>query len=248
MRMKIKKMIMTKNDCYKQNKKIKPKGLVVHSTGTNQTDATVFIKRWNRSGVEKCVHAFVDKKNIYQTLPFTMRCWGCGRGKKGTFNDSHIQFEICEDDLKSKTYFTNVYNKAVELSAYLCKTYNLSVNNVVCHSEAHALGYASNHADVMHWFPLFGKSMDTFRADVKKRLKELNGESSSSTVRMTVATKALPLICRSKPTTKSSRVGSFKKGTVLEVLKKYSSTWYQVKGTAIGGKVIRGYVAAKYLK
>ena len=34
------------------------------------------------------------------------------------------------------------------------------------------MGIASNHADVMHWFPKFGKSMDTFRAAVKEKLSE----------------------------------------------------------------------------
>lgn len=32
------------------------------------------------------------------------------------------------------------------------------------------MGIASNHADVMHWFPKHGKSMDTFRVDVKSGL------------------------------------------------------------------------------
>ena len=29
------------------------------------------------------------------------------------------------------------------------------------------LGIASNHSDPSNWFPKHGKSMDTFRADVK---------------------------------------------------------------------------------
>ena len=42
---------------------------------------------------------------------------------------------------------------------------------VICHSEGAARGIASNHSDVMHWFPKFGKSMDTFRADVKAAME-----------------------------------------------------------------------------
>ena len=34
------------------------------------------------------------------------------------------------------------------------------------------MGIASNHSDVMHWFPKHGKSMDTFRAAVKAGLAE----------------------------------------------------------------------------
>ena len=170
MGIKITKKILTKNDCYKANRKIKPTGIVVHSTACNQTDANVFIKLWNKSGVEKAVHAFIDAKGVYQTLPFTMRCWGCASGDKGSYNNSHIQFEICENDLKDKEYFETVYNKAVDFCVYLCKKYKIDPKNIVCHAEAHKLGYASNHADVMHWFPKFGKDMDDFRADVKKKL------------------------------------------------------------------------------
>ena len=30
---------------------------------------------------------------------------------------------------------------------------------------------ASNHADVLHWFPKFGKSMDDFRADTARAMR-----------------------------------------------------------------------------
>ena len=59
----------------------------------------------------------------------------------------------------------------MELTADLCKQYGLDpeVDGVViCHSEGHAREIASNHADVMHWFPIHGKSMDTLRADVTR--------------------------------------------------------------------------------
>ena len=56
-------------------------------------------------------------------------------------------------------------------TAYLCKTYGIKVANVIDHKEGHALGIASNHGDVAHWFPKFGKSMDTFRKDVETALK-----------------------------------------------------------------------------
>lgn len=164
--------ILVNSDCYKSNRKITPTGIVVHSTGCNQPNANVFINSWNKAGVTKAVHAFVDANGIYQTLPFTTRCWGCASGVKGSYNNSHIQFEIAEDGLKDKEYFNNVYAKAIELCAYLCKEYKIDVKNIVCHSEAYKLGFASNHADVMHWFPKHGKSMDQFRLDVQKKLNE----------------------------------------------------------------------------
>jgi uncharacterized protein YjdB len=52
----------------------------------------------------------------------------------------------------------------------LCKEYKLDEKDIICHCEGYKKGVASNHADVMHWFPKHGKSMDTLRADVKKKL------------------------------------------------------------------------------
>lgn len=64
-------------------------------------------------------------------------------------------------------YFDNVYAKAVALFAYLMDELGGDSAEILCHSEGYAAGIASNHADVMHWFPEHGKSMDDFRADVK---------------------------------------------------------------------------------
>lgn len=97
-----------------------------------------------------------------------MRGWHCG----GSGNDTHIGFEICEDGLNDASYFAAVYREAAELCAYLCKEYGLTEKDVICHSEGYKLGIASNHSDVMHWFPRFGKSMDTFRAEVRKLLED----------------------------------------------------------------------------
>lgn len=167
---------LTKNDCYKAGRTITPKGIVVHSTAVNQKNVEAFTTQWNRSGVSKCVHAFIGlwngKLETVQTLPWNRRCWGCGKGPKGTYNDSYIQFEICEDDTNGAEWFWSVYEQAVDLCVYLCKKYNISVANVVCHSEAHTRGYASNHADVMHWFPKHGKTMRDFREAVALKLDE----------------------------------------------------------------------------
>ena len=109
-----------------------------------------------------------------QTLPWNMRGWHCGTGSRGSANNTHISFEICEDSLENSDYLESVYQAAVELTAELCSQYGLDPEAdgvVLCHSEGHARGIASNHADVMHWFPKFGKNMDMFRADVARVLR-----------------------------------------------------------------------------
>lgn len=185
------KCILTKNDCYKKHTPMTPKGVVVHSTGANNPNLKRYVQPddgilgtnknnndWNRSGVEKCVHAFIgyDKNKevkCYQTLPFDIACWGCGGGKKGSFNynpQGHIQFEMCEDGLTNEDYFNKVFDTAAEFCAYLCKTYNLKVDSIVSHQEAAKLGYASNHNDPSKWLKNFGKDMNWFRSLVNEKL------------------------------------------------------------------------------
>ena len=132
---------------------------------------------------DSCVHAFVGKLadgsvGSVQTLPWNCLGWHAG----GNANNTHISFEICEDALTDESYFEKVYQEAVELTAMLCKTYNLNPladGVVICHSEGYQRGIASNHSDVMHWFPKFDKSMDTFRSDVAAALGVSGGSTGS---------------------------------------------------------------------
>ena len=184
--MNLNKLFLTKNDCYKAGRKIAVKGIMVHSTGANNPwlkrylpdDGKIGVNRygnhWNTAkpgGRQVCVHAFIGKLAdgsvaTYQTLPWNHRGWHAG----GTANNTHIGFEICEDGLNDRTYFNKVYKEAVELCAYLCKEYGLTEQDIICHSEGYKKRIASNHGDVMHWFPKHGKNMNTFRSDVKALL------------------------------------------------------------------------------
>jgi len=189
--MNLKKLILIENACYKAGRKIIPKGIMVHSTGANNPNLRRYVgpddgllgvnrynNHWNQDrpgGRQVCVHAFIGKlKNgsvaTYQTLPWDHRGWHAG----GDANNTHISFEICEDGLTDTSYFNAVYKEAVELCVYLCKLYNLTERDIIGHYEGHQRGIASNSADPRHWFTKHGKSMDTFRADVKKLLNETN--------------------------------------------------------------------------
>ena len=187
--MNLNKLIFTNCDAYKAGKKITPKGVMVHSTGANNPNLKRYVgpddgklgentnnNHWNRPGVGASVHAFIGKLKdgsvaTYQVLPWNYKAGHCA--KSG--NNTHIAFEICEDGLKDSAYFAKVYQEAVELTAMLCKEYKLDPmadGVVICHSEGYKRGIASNHSDVMHWFPKHGKSMDTFRSDVKAILSQ----------------------------------------------------------------------------
>lgn len=196
---------MTQSTWYKGAGRVTPRGVLIHSTGANNPRISRYVQPddnapnrtkllellgvnknrndWNHISRQAGVHAWVGKLangdvSSVQAGPWDKKAWGCGSGKKGSCNNGWIQFEICEDGLTDRNYFNAVYQEAVELTAYLCKLYNLdptgtvkyngiNVPVVLCHQDSYRLGLGSNHGDVLHWFPKFGKSMDDFRRDVK---------------------------------------------------------------------------------
>ncbi len=143
---------------------------------------------WNHIEYSAGVHAFIGKVangavSTVQVGEWSRRPWGCGSGKYGSCNNGWIQFEICESDLNDAAYFERIYAEAIELTAYLCVLFKLdpmgttSVNGIMapvilCHQDSYRLGLGSNHADVLHWFPKFGKTMDDFRKDVAALIEE----------------------------------------------------------------------------
>lgn len=179
--------ILTDSACYQAGRTIRPQGIMVHSMGVAQPNPEVFTKLWNKSSAQACVHALVAEDAVLQLLPWNRRGWHAGSAPNGgtSANNTHISFEILEpsghsynggtmigyDVMANAAYFAKVYQNAVDLCAYLCKEYNFNPEtDILCHSEGHSRNMASNHADVMHWFPKHGKTMDSFRADVKAAL------------------------------------------------------------------------------
>jgi N-acetylmuramoyl-L-alanine amidase CwlA len=221
--------------------------------GVNQ-----YNNHWNTSACQKCVHAFIGKQKdgtiaTYQTLPWDMRGWHCG----GAANNTHISFEICEDGLQDSVYFNAVYKEAVELTAYLCEKYHISPNNVICHSEGYRQGIASNHSDVMHWFPKHGKSMDTFRNDVTALLSGSTASVDKHTTQDAIAKPRAFLKAYARSYTVSCdslnmRSGAGVNHQILSVLKrgtKFRCYGYYTDGWLYGvanGKT--GFCSKKYLK
>ncbi len=167
--------MMTENDCYKQNRKHSMQGIMVHVTATPGVMALDWYTRWNKPGVEKCVHAFVDDSIVMQTLPWAMRGWHAGQhpvtGRSA--NNTHIGFEICEpkDWETNRVYFDRIWENATDLCVMLCRQYGFTAADITSHVEGYRAGIASNHGDPLHWFPKFGRNMDDFRKDVDTKLK-----------------------------------------------------------------------------
>lgn len=208
--------MMTQSTCYRGTKIMKPLGVLWHSTGANNPELRRYVQpdddapnreemlaligknQYNndynhkeiRIGLNAWIGQLADGSvTTLQVMPWNFSPWGCGAGDKGSCNNGWIQFEICEDNLKNKSYFDAVYKEACELTAYLCKMFNLDPHGIarlngvevpviLCHYDSHNLGLGSNHGDVYHWFNKYGKTMDDVRNDVAKLME--NGSSSGS--------------------------------------------------------------------
>ena len=207
--------MQTQSTCYKETKEFEPKGILWHSTGVNNPWLKRYVQPsddaknkdemlkiigkntygndWNHIEHMAGLNAWIGKLadgtiSTVQSMPWNYRPWGCGKGSKGSCNDTHIQFEICEDALSDTTYFNKVYKEACELTAYLCKLYNIdpkgtitmngvSVPTILCHADSYKLGLGSNHGDVLHWFKKHGKTMENVRNDVYALMNGTSGTS-----------------------------------------------------------------------
>ena len=162
-------------DTYDKEKWLEVLGVNKYKNDWNHIDRRVGLNCW----IGKLADGTVA---TVQTMPWDYRPWGCGSGAKGSCNDGWIQFEICEDGLTNKEYFDDIYKEACEITAYLCKKFDIDplgtvehkgvqVPTILCHNDANKLGFGSNHSDVYNWFPKFDKSMETAREDVAKLMK-----------------------------------------------------------------------------
>lgn len=203
----------TYNPNYKRARIFQPQGFMLHSTGANNPNLRRYVQpneygiginqnrnHWNNTEQEVCVHAFIGKLQsgkvaCVQTLPWNYRTAHAGSGRNGSANNTHISCEICEDNLSDPEYFAAAYDYAVFLATFLCRKYKwnpFEKGRIIDHSEGHKMGIASGHADVSHWFPRFGKSMDSFRKDVKilmQEVDEMKPEDIRAIVREELATR-----------------------------------------------------------
>lgn len=183
------KYFLTKNRCYQRNVKRTPIGIQLHTIGTAQGTAKSVADYWNQDAVSACVTYIVDcdtPGKVLQCLPEDVRSWA----DAGYGNNNLITFEICEsdymkytsgasytitDETKFKADLLRGYQTAVLLCADICNRYGWDPTSklpsglylISSHDEGRRAGLSSAHMDPTHIWPKIGKTMDTFRADVK---------------------------------------------------------------------------------
>ena len=144
--------LMTKNYCYTNPTKMDPGGLMLHSVGTPQPKAMVFINQWDNSKRDKnnklitqvSIHGFIDALtgDYYHTMPYNYQCWHAGSGPNGSANKNYIGVEMCEPDCikykpnsatftvsdkdkpRAQEMVRRTYESAVQVFADLCKQFH----------------------------------------------------------------------------------------------------------------------------
>ena len=109
-------------------------------------------------------------------------------------------------------------------------SYNgVTVPVILCHQDSYQLGLGSNHGDVLHWFPKFGKTMQDVRNDVAA----LMGETASTPTvdnDVTVSYQAKVtakdgLNCRTTPVS-GSVVTTYPNGMLVQISKERNGWGY----------------------
>ena len=190
---------ITKNPTYSNPTKIKVQGLLLHSVGCPQENPWNWRNRWDKTTANTSVHGIIGADETIIMLPCmektgeSIKCWGCGKGSKGSCNQSHLQFEMTESNYikyiggatfiktnkeKAIEFTKKTTENAVELFAQLCKFHNLDPMKegvIYTHKTAHEAGYASNHGDPVHLWNQLGMNytVENFKKDINNRLNEL---------------------------------------------------------------------------
>lgn len=191
----------TQNGAYRAGRTISNhQGCVNHSVGCAQPKADVFFSSMNKTSAQWGVNAILGdfhtgEGRILVTLDLKARPWGCGAGSRGSWNNTKIQWEVCEpaghtyaggtmiayDVEKNQGYFDRMWKMLVAWNVYCAVKLGYPVSGISDHAESYRAGYGSNHSDMGQWLPKHGKSMDTLRAEVQAILE--NEEDEEDMVR-----------------------------------------------------------------
>lgn len=175
----ITKRTSTNNTSYTPSRDIKY--IVIHYTagstsraGTASNTASMF----SQYGLNASADFIVDDSTIVQFNPdlYNRSCWHCGDGKAGTKGGSYygkctnfnsIGIEVCSTNSNwsasdwansTKWSFTDaVVNKAIELTKYLMKEFNIPASNVIRHYDVSGklcpgiIGWNADSGDESKW-------------------------------------------------------------------------------------------------
>ena len=241
----------TKNGAYTAGRDITPNGDVNHSFGCAQPSLEVAFSIMNQSSAGWGVNAILGdfhkgEGKILLTLPYKRRPWGCGAGTKGSWNNYRIQWEVLEpsghtyaggtmigyDVQKNEAYFQRMWKMLVCWNVYVAHKLGFTADTINDHAESYRAGMGSNHADMGHWLPKHGQSMDTLRENVRAILNNQFEEGNDMTEK-----EVLAIVQKAIEDDRKSRRYS----TIADVPKSYSPTVQRL----MDAKVLYGHDGGK---
>lgn len=142
------KMIMHNATCYKNTKKMKIQGILIHSVGVwgadvlkrwcqpddNAPDKEYWLgllgknvngNDWNHTYVDAGLNAWIgltkdNKMTTLQVMDWDDRPWGCGSYNKQSMNTGWIQWENCEPPKGTGAYSSEYFKLQYEENVQLC--------------------------------------------------------------------------------------------------------------------------------
>lgn len=245
----------TNNRAYICGRTINPNGDVNHSFGCAQPNIKAAFNAMNRNSAGWAVNAILGdfhlgEGRILLCMPYKARPWGVGSGKKGSWNNYRIQWEVLEpsghtyaggtmigyDVAKNQGYFERMWKMLVAWNVYVADKFGFGPDTINDHAESYRAGMGGNHADMGQWLPKHGKSMDALRAEVAAILY-----APVETVQVNYQGKTTAkegLFCRTAPGKQNTAVRLIPYGTVLTISAE-SGRW---------GYTGEGWVSLAYIK
>lgn len=188
----------TKNGAYRAGRTIRVEGCVNHSLGVAQPSVEVMYSRMDRTDAGWGVNAILGdfhtgEGRIILCMPYDRRPWGVGSGTRGSWNNSRIQWEVCEpaghtyaggtmvgyDVAKNQGYFDRMWKLLVAWNVFVAVELGYTAATINDHAESYRAGMGSNHADLGQWLPKHGKSMNDLRHEVQAILDQKEEEDMS---------------------------------------------------------------------
>lgn len=213
------------------------KYIVVHYTGNEKKDTAVANGNFFKNNkIEASAHFFVDDNNIVQSVKLHNYAWSVGvdysNGNAPYWgkctNVNSINVEMCCTAGNYKVSAKTIKNTEY-LVAYLCKKYNISVNNVVRHYD---VCYKTCPAQMS------GKNNKAWTAfkDAVKSIMKNNKVKLQSNAGLYKYSFKDPI------GNASAKLKTLKKGKTVQVIEDDGTGWVKVKAL-----LITGWIATSHL-
>ena len=172
--------------------------------------------------------------------------WGHTKGvKKGQKITQDIADKYLKEDIAYFEKLVNKYDKIYKFKQYefdSLVSFCFNVGNV----DTLTRKGTRSRQEIADSMLLYNKGGGVILEGLQKRRKEEREMFlGTSKVKLYKVTAINGLNCRQKANADSIVLGAFKHGAVLTYISK-SKEWLKVKGKASNGKIIQGYVCAKY--